>query len=102
MSMDRKINTAPILDEPLASISQQAPSHIWMATVLTTDEGEQSIHWDQNEAWKWCLSRVAALGKLTSAHARLVSLLGWSPAQVNKARDMAWDCLQHMHCSWQN
>ena len=99
MSMDRKINTAPILDEPLASISQQAPSHIWTATVLTTDEGEESIHWDQNEAWKWCLSRVAALGKLTSAHARLVSLLGWSPAQVNKARDMAWDCLQHMHCS---
>lgn len=66
---------------------------------MTTDEGEQSIKWDRNEVWEWCLSRVASMGKLTTDHARLLSLLGWTPAQISQARDMAWDCLHQMHCS---
>jgi hypothetical protein len=97
--MDRKSNVAPLLETSLKPISNRAPSHSWTATVLTTDEEEQSVNWDEHEVWKWCLSRVAAMGKLAAGHARLLSLLSWTPEQISQARDMAWDCLHQMHCS---
>jgi hypothetical protein len=99
MSMDNR-NKALTLFEPASTpLHSPTAASSWTATVLTVDEVDRAVACDVNEVWTWCLARVAVLGKLDPSHARLVTLLSWTPAFLNQARDEAWDCLKQMHCS---
>ena len=99
MSTENRNKVLALIEPANVQTSSPISANSWTATVLTADEDDRTIAWDSNEVWNWCLARVAALGKLDPGHARLVTLLSWTPAHLNQARDQAWDCLKQMHCS---
>lgn len=88
----------------LATLQESAPSpgqdtHSWKATVLTAEAAEKNLQCEQQEIWNWCLARVATLGNLQASHARLLTLLHWTPANIDRATSQAREFLRQMQCS---